>query len=110
MSQEDSKQLLNVRLFQENETDILEFNIGSKVHKLDLNSEDHQMEIKKMFCDLIPLLENNSVELVLKVDEGYDNTLLKEVSTSYIGDLNKELENVRTEILDERDDDEEREE
>ncbi len=100
MNQEDKSRTLQARLFIEDETDYLEFNIDGKVHKLDLNDEDSQEQIKKMFCDLVELLESTGLKLELEVAEGYDNTLMVEVSKSYISDLNGELENVRASILD----------
>lgn len=99
MNQDDDKQTITVKLYVDNDIDILEFNLGDgKVHKLNLNSEDNQDAIKSMFCDLILLVEASSIELTLDVDQSYDNALLKEVATSYISDLNGELEAVRTEI------------
>lgn len=77
----------------------LEFKIDTKTHKLNLNLDDHQGEIKAMFCDLLPYIEANDVRLVLEKDEDYDNKLLDEVATSYIDDLNKEIQGVRIEIL-----------
>jgi len=101
MNQDDSKKQLVVKLFKEDDVDFLEFNLGAgKIHKLDISLEDNQASIKSMFCDLIPLLETDALELVLNVGDDYDNNLLKEVSTSYINDLNKEIESVRTDILD----------
>lgn len=107
MNQEDSKKQLIVKLFSEAEVDYLEFHLVDKSHKLNLNLEDNQIEIKRMFVDLIPLLKSNSIELVLEIEEGYTNTLLKEVSQSYINDLNGELNVVRMEILDEESDSDE---
>ena len=107
MNQEDKKKQLAVTLFVEEEVDYLQFDIEKHIHKLNLNLEDNQADIKRMFCDLIPLLEENAVELALGVDEKYDNTLMREVATSYVQDLNNELDSVRTEILDEKSEDEE---
>lgn len=101
MNQENSKKQINVKLYKDNGVDLLEFNISADSnHKLNMNLEDNQSDIKAMFCDLVEILENSSIELKLNVMEGYDNKLLEEVSVEYIKDLNKELENVRTEILD----------
>ena len=101
MNQEDSKKQINVKLYKDNGVDLLEFNISAdNNHKLNMNLEDNQSDIKSMFCDLVEILENSSIELKLNVIEGYDNKLLEEVSVEYIKDLNKELENVRAEILD----------
>jgi hypothetical protein len=105
MNQEDNKKL-QVKLYKQGDVDFLEFSVGSKTHKLNANSEDNQNEIKAMFCDVIPLLEQESLEFVLEIDENYDNKLLVEVATSYIEDLNKEIQNVRDEILDDEDNDE----
>ncbi len=101
MNQEDSKKQIKVKLRKDNDLDLLEFSLGAgKNHKLNINLEDNQSDIKAMFCDLVEMLEENSIELELDVMEGYDNKLLEEVSVEYIKDLNKELENVRAEILD----------
>lgn len=100
MSQEDNKQEIKVNLLLDSGVDYLVFNIPGKIHRLNLNLEDNQIEIKKMFLDLLPLLKVGSVELVIDIQEGYANTLLKEVGTSYIDDLNQELITVRTEFID----------
>lgn len=101
MNQEDSKKQLGVKLYKDQDIDWLEFDLGAgKNHKLNVNLEDNQGEIKAMFCDLVTLLEDNTIELKLEVVENYDNKLLEEVSAAYVKDLNKELENVRAEILD----------
>lgn len=99
MNPADSKKQLEVKLFKDGDTDFLEFKIDHKIHKLNLNLEDNQAEIKAMFCDLLPYVEANDTELVLKKDDDYDNKLLEEVSTSYIDDLNKEIAGVRIEVL-----------
>lgn len=106
MNQEENKKTLDVKLYLEENTDYLEFNIEGKIHKLDVNSEDNQEDIKKMFCDLVPLVEASEVELILSVEDDYDNVLLKEVSASYIKDLNAELDNVRASLLEESSEDE----
>lgn len=99
MNQDDKQ--INVKLFKEDEVDFLEFNLGSgKIHKLNINLEDNQGDIKAMFCDLVSMLDEGSIQLVLEVQEAYDNKLLKEVAESYVADLNKEIENVRLEITD----------
>lgn len=101
MSQEDNKMQIKVKLHKDNDVDLLEFNLGAgKNHKLNISLEDNQSDIKNMFCDLVEMLEESSIELELDVKEGYDNRLLEEVAAEYIKDLNKELENVRAEILD----------
>jgi hypothetical protein len=106
MSQEDNKKQIEVKLFLDGGVDYLEFNLDGKAHKLNLNLEDNQSEIKRMFIDLIPLLKSSAVELTLNIQEGYENGLLKDVSQSYISDLNKELDTVRAEIIDENEADE----
>lgn len=100
MSQEDSKKQLAVKLFKKDSVDYLEFHIGQRVHKLNLNLDDNQAEIKAMFCDLLPFIETNDAVLILEKDDEYDNKLLEEVSESYIADLNKEIQGVRVEIHD----------
>jgi len=101
MNQENSKKQIKVKLYKDNGIDLLEFSVSaSKKHKLNINLEDNQSDIKSMFCDLVEMLEESSIELELDVIEGYDNKLLEEVSVEYVKDLNKELENVRAEILD----------
>lgn len=100
MSREDNKKQITVRLFKEDSIDYLEFKLAAKIHKLNLNLDDNQSEIKAMFCDLLSFIEINDIEFILEKEEGYDNKLLEEVSTSYINDLNKEIQGVRMEILD----------
>lgn len=101
MNQEDDKEQLTAKLYKTDDTDFLEFNLGNaKIHKLNVNEEDNQGEIKALFCNLIVLVEKENLEIKLDVADDYDNKLLIEVAEAYIGDLNKELVNVRTEILD----------
>lgn len=101
MNQEESSCTLKAKLFVDGGIDYLELNVDGKIHKLNLNDEDDQEQIKKMFCDLVELLETVSVKIELDVADDYDNTLLLEVSTSYISDLNEELESVRANLLEE---------
>lgn len=101
MNQEDSDIQLVVKLYKEADVDWLEFCVSDqKTHKLNVNLEDNQTEIKAMFCDLVELIETNPVVLNLEVAEGYDNKLLKEVAQAYVDDLNKELEGVRSDLVD----------
>lgn len=101
MNQDDSVKQVKVELYKDDDVDLLEFGLGTgKSHKLNINLEDNQSDIKTMFCDLVEMLEESPVVLELDVAEGYDNKLLEEVSVEYVKDLNKELENVRAEILD----------
>ncbi len=101
MNQDDNKKSLTVKLKKGSGTDLLVFELGNKTHKLNLNSEDNQNDIKSMFCDLILLVETNLVEFVLDIDNSYDNNLMKDVAASYISDLNKEIKSLRDEILSE---------
>jgi len=101
MSQGDDSRILQARLFVENEIDYLEIDIDGKKHRLNLNDKDGQEQIKRMFCDLVELLESTALSIELEVADDYDNALMKEVSESYISDLNDELEDVRANIVDE---------
>jgi len=103
MNQDDNTRQIKVTLLLDGETDYLVFSIPDKEHRLNLNLEDNQADIKKMFLDLIPFLKEELVELVLEVQEGYANVLMKEVSESYIDDLNQELASIRTEFTDDED-------
>ena len=101
MSLEDKGRTLRARLFKEDEIDYLEVDVDGKNHKLNLNDENGQDQIKRMFCDLVELLESTALSIELEVEGSYDSPLMKEVSESYISDLNKELEDLRAAILDE---------
>lgn len=107
MSQEETKEIIKVKLCVKDEIDFLEFALKNGTHSLNVNAEDNQEDIKKMFCHLIPMLEITAVLLELEVEEGYDNKLLEEVSVSYIADLNTEIENVRANILEKQAEEEE---
>lgn len=102
MNQEEGDiTVLTARLHSDEGVDYLEFDFSGKVHKLNLNNEDDQEQIKKMFCDLVELVEDNDVKVQLEVQDGYDNPLLEEVSKSYISDLNDELDSVRANLTNE---------
>ena len=95
---ESSAKILTARLYLDDNVDYLEFDISGKIHKLNLNNEDDQEQIKRMFCDLVELVEGKDVRVQIEVQDGYDNPLLEEVSKSYISDLNNELDSVRANL------------
>lgn len=103
MKMDETSKTLKAKLHVDDTVDYLEINTGAKTHKLDINAEDGQEQIKAMFIDLVKLLEKDPLKIELEVEEGYDNPLLVEVSTSYIEDLNQELDSVRETILEDED-------
>ncbi|NLB71334.1 MAG: hypothetical protein GX797_04935 [Chloroflexi bacterium] len=94
-------EIIQVFLKENDGIEYLEFNIDDKnsPHKINLNSEDSQMELKQLFSSLLKKLIISSLEFDLQIDEKYKNMLFIEVSREYLKDLEAELKQVREEIL-----------
>ena len=96
---------LDVRLLAESEdVDALIFAFDEGELKVNLNTDSCQIELKEVFSKLIKLGIDNDVTLQLKIDEGYNRGLYKDVCIEYIDELQSELNNVldkvRREMID----------
>ena len=72
-----------VELKKENDDDVLEFQFKNKVN---INF------IKEIFKKILEELTKNVFYLELKINEDYDVELYKEVATTYIDELNNEID------------------
>lgn len=95
-----NQEVIDVKLFDDNGTDTLLFNIpGVKDGvSVNLNATSGQKDLKIVFEKILKMLNSKDIELNLTIDEQYKKGLYKEVCTEYISDLNKEIEEVRAEI------------
>lgn len=79
-----------VELRKENNDDILEFQFKNKLVINFIKSDNN--DIKEIFKTILEELTKNIFSFELKIDENYDVDLYKEVATTYIAELNEEIE------------------
>ncbi len=79
-----------VELKKENDDDVLEFQFKNKVNINFIKSENN--DIKEVFKKILEELTKNVFYLELKINEDYDVELYKEVATTYIDELNNEID------------------
>ena len=79
-----------VELKKENDDDVLEFQFKNKVNINFIKSENN--DIKEIFKKILEELTKNVFYLELKINEDYDVELYKEVATTYIDELNNEID------------------
>lgn len=94
-------EIINVKLLEVDGVDTLIFEIPEMEDGLsvNLNTNEGQNDLKKVFENLLVLINKQDVELKLEIDEHYKKGLYKEVCREYIDDLNKEIKSVRGEVL-----------
>ena len=79
-----------VELKKEKNEDILEFQFKNKLVINFIKSDNN--DIKEVFKTILEELTKNIFSFELKIDESYDVDLYKEVATTYIAELNNEIE------------------
>ena len=79
-----------VELKKENDDDVIEFQFKNKVNINFIKSENN--DIKEVFKKILEELTKNVFYLELKINEEYDVELYKEVATTYIDELNNEID------------------
>ncbi len=79
-----------VELKKEKRDDILEFQFKNKLVINFIKSDNN--DIKEVFKTILEELTKNIFSFELKIDENYDVELYKEVATTYIAELNDEIE------------------
>lgn len=94
-------EMINVRLLDLDGVDTLIFELPETENgiSVNLNNNEGQNDLKKVFENLLVLINDHDVELKLEIDEHYKKGLYKEVCAEYIDDLNKEIKSVRREVL-----------
>lgn len=96
-----SQEIIKVKLLEMEGVDTLTFEIPKIKDgiSVNLNSNEGQNELKRVFENLLVMINTKDIELKLEIDENYKKGLYKEVCTEYIEDLNKEIKSVRGEVL-----------
>ena len=79
-----------VELKKEKRDDILEFQFKNKLVINFIKSDNN--DIKEVFKTILEELTKDIFSFELKIDENYDVELYKEVATTYIAELNDEIE------------------
>ncbi len=85
---------IDVLVFQLNEDEPDEYVVN-------LNSTDSQGSLKHVFSALLNILIEEEIKLELEIADGYKKGLYKDVCNEYITDLNRELIQVKSTILNE---------
>lgn len=79
-----------VELRKEKNDDVLEFQFKNKVLINFIKSDNN--DIKEVFKTILEELTKNIFSFELKINENYDVDLYKEVATTYIAELNDEID------------------
>ena len=82
-------------------TDVLDFSFENENITVNLNSEECQQSLKKVFVGLLQELVSYDVELVFSSDDGYNRHFYMEACEEYIKDLNRELNSIKTSFREE---------
>jgi hypothetical protein len=94
---------INVLLKNIDDHDLLVFEISSgdksKDLSINLNSDNCQSEIKKVFSSLLEKMINSEIQLELKIDPQYSKGLYIDVCKEYITNLNREIEQIHNELV-----------
>lgn len=96
-----NQEIINAKLIELDGVDTLIFKIPEIEDDIavNLNSNEGQNDLKKVFENLLVIINEKEVEIQLEIDEQYKKGLFKEVCAEYIEDLNKEIKSVREEVL-----------
>lgn len=93
-----NQKIIEVLLTGNNEEDFLVFKVNDKNMTVNLNSPTCQGELKNLFSNLLGLLIKDDIELVLAIDDDYSRQMYIEVCEEYIKDLNRELNECKSEL------------
>ena len=93
-----NQKIIEVLLTVNNEEDLLVFKVNDKNMTVNLNSPTCQGELKNLFSNLLGLLIKDDIELVLAIDDDYSRQMYIEVCEEYIKDLNRELNECKSEL------------
>lgn len=98
-----SQEVINVELTGDEANDILLFDFNKEAHpeglSVNLNSDSGQADLKEVFSNLLEIMVDKPVQLNLVINSNYSRVLYIDVCTEFIKDLNKELEQVRAQII-----------
>ncbi len=92
---------INAKLVDVNGTDTLIFELPEIEDgiSVNLNANEGQNDLKRVFESLLVIINTQDVLIKLEIDDEYKKTLYKEVCAEYIEDLNKEIKRVRSDVL-----------
>lgn len=93
-----NQKVIDVLLTVVNEEDVLAFKVEDKNMLVNLNSPTCQGDLKNLFSNLLNLLIEDDIELVLAIDNDYSRQMYIEVCEEYIKDLNRELNECKSEL------------
>ncbi len=96
-----NQEKINVLLFDNNGADTLRFDIPNIKDGIavNLNKTSGQIELKRVFEELLKYMNLHDIVLELTIDSQYKKGLFKEVCTEYISDLNNEIHQIKAEIV-----------
>lgn len=89
-----SREIIKATLLEQDDTDILRFEIDENDLDINLNSSECQNSLKKMFTIILEKAIYGSIEIQLDIQEEYSRGMYIEVCEEYIKDLNRELKEV----------------
>lgn len=93
---------IKVQLTVIGEEDVLIFLIDEEnpdKYTISLNSPNNQTDIKKVFSKLLEMLFDNEIKLQLQIADGYSKGLYKDVCEEYISELQKEISDVKEQLI-----------
>lgn len=97
----------DVVLEERDEKDILAFQIDREKHPdgfvVNLNEPTGQQDFMNVFAVILRQLEREEIEFKLRVADGFDRALYKDVCKEYIDSLNAEIRDMRVKISNELD-------
>lgn len=89
MNQEVKKIIVELKKCDDN--DILAFYIEENEFSINLNSENSQNDLKKVFSVLLEQMIVSAIELDFKISQDYKSGLYIDVCKEYIKELNREI-------------------
>lgn len=90
-----NQEIIKATLLEQDEADILCFEIEEEHLDVNLNSSECQNALKKLFTLILEEAIYGSIEIKLEIQEGYSRGMYIEVCKEYIKDLNRELKEVK---------------